>query len=89
MNQLDETLAEGAREVRRRLLAEELKRLLDKEQRARNIYWAERFEEEAAALERGPNEPMHPILLKARIDSCRAMAADLRKQVADAEKTPS
>lgn len=57
--------------------------------RDRNIYWAERFEEEAAALERGPNEPCHPVLLKASIDSCRAMAADLRKQVADAEKTPS
>jgi hypothetical protein len=53
----------------------------------RCMFWAKSFEDEAAALEKGPNEPagipLSPILIKARIDAARGMAADLRKQIID------
>lgn len=61
---------------------------MDEEFVNRCLHWAEEFEKEADLIEKGPNEPAgkpeHPLILKARIESCRGMAADLRKQAHDA-----
>ena len=60
---------------------------MTEEQKERNIMWAERFEEEARLLEKGPNDPMPEMLRQARISSAREMAEDLRAEIATAEAT--
>ena len=53
------------------------------DEKERNLYWAEKFEEEASSLEKGPNTmpgKQDPVLIKACIAAYRSIATDLKNE---------